>query len=235
MLRAAIDLADERGVDAVSMRRLGQILRVEAMSLYRHVESKEDILDGMADLVMSEIEVPASVDDWKAAVRRSAMSAHDVLLRHPWASALIESRVNAGPARLRYLDAIIGILAGAGFAMPMVVQAFMALDSHIYGFTLQELSWPFDSVEYAGHRRGAAAAAPGCGLPEPGRDDRDGDGEPERRAGGLRLRARPDPGRPRSAPKRSIAGEALPGPIPHWSLRITSSCVGRGRALSSGS
>jgi AcrR family transcriptional regulator len=146
VLRAAIDLADEGGLEAVSMRRLGQQLRVEAMSLYRHVASKDDVLDGLADLVMGEIEAPSSADDWKAALRRSAVSAHDVLLRHPWASGLIESRVNAGPARLRYLDAVIGILAGAGFALPAVVQAFMALDSHTYGFTLQELSWPFDSA-----------------------------------------------------------------------------------------
>jgi AcrR family transcriptional regulator len=148
ILRAAIRLANEGGLESVSMRRLGQALRVEAMSLYKHVANKDDILDGMADLVTSDFEVPAREVDWKTAIRRSAISAHGILLRHPWASSLIESRVNAGPARLRYLDAVIGILVAAGFSMPLVLRAIMALDSHTYGFVLQELAWPFD-VEHA--------------------------------------------------------------------------------------
>ncbi len=144
VLRAAVRLADEGGLEAVSMRKLGQVLRVEAMSLYKHVANKDDILDGIADLVTSDFEVPSIDADWKTAIRRSAISAHQVLLRHPWASSLIESRRNAGPARLRYLDAVIGVLAGAGFTMPMAIRAIMALDSHTYGFALQELAWPFD-------------------------------------------------------------------------------------------
>ena len=126
------------------MRKLGQVLRVEAMSLYKHVANKDDILDGIADLVMGDFEVPSRDLDWKTAVRRGAISAHQVLLRHPWASSLIESRLNAGPARLRYLDAVIGVLSATGFTMPMVMRAIMALDSHTYGFVLQELAWPFD-------------------------------------------------------------------------------------------
>ncbi len=160
VLRAAVRLADEGGLESVSMRRLGQALRVEAMSLYKHVANKDDILDGIADLVMSDFEVPSSDADWKAAIRRGAISAHQVLLRHPWASSLIESRVNAGPARLRYLDAVIGVLSAAGFSMPIVSRAVMALDSHIYGFALQELAWPFD-VEDAPQ----AAATFARGLP----------------------------------------------------------------------
>jgi AcrR family transcriptional regulator len=144
VLRAAIRLADEGGLEAVSMRKLGQVLRVEAMSLYKHVANKDDILDGIADLVVGDFEVPSIDADWKAAIRRSAISAHQVLLGHPWASSLIESRLNAGPARLRYLDAVIGVLSAAGFAMPTVQRAIMALDSHTYGFVLQELAWPFD-------------------------------------------------------------------------------------------
>jgi AcrR family transcriptional regulator len=144
VLRAAILLADEGGLESVSMRRLGQALRVEAMSLYKHVANKDDILDGIADLVTGDFEVPSRDVDWKTAVRRSAVSAHEVLLRHPWASGLIESRQNAGPARLRYLDALIGVLSAAGFAMPTVMRAIMALDSHTYGFVLQELAWPFE-------------------------------------------------------------------------------------------
>jgi len=126
------------------MRKLGQVLRVEAMSLYKHVANKDDILDGIADLVMGDFEVSSGDVDWKTAIRRGAISAHQVLLRHPWASGLIESRLNAGPARLRYLDAVIGVLSAAGFSMPMVIRAVMALDSHTYGFVLQELAWPFD-------------------------------------------------------------------------------------------
>jgi AcrR family transcriptional regulator len=126
------------------MRRLGQVLRVEAMSLYKHVANKDDILDGIADLVTGDFEVPSADADWKTAIRRSTMSAHQVLLRHPWASGLIESRSSAGPARLRYLDAVIGVLSAAGFPMPIVIRAIMALDSHTYGFVLQELAWPFD-------------------------------------------------------------------------------------------
>jgi len=144
VLRAAIRLADEGRIEAVSMRKLGQVLRVEAMSLYKHVANKDDILDGIADLVTSDFEVPSIDADWKTAIRRSAISAHQVLLRHPWASGLIESRLNAGPARLRYLDAVIGVLSAAGFTMPMVIRAIMALDSYTYGFALQELAWPFD-------------------------------------------------------------------------------------------
>ena len=145
VLRAAVRLADDGGLESVSMRKLGQVLRVEAMSLYKHVANKDDILDGIADLVTSEFEVPSADSDWKTAIRRSAVSAHEVLLRHPWASSLIESRVNAGPARLRFLEAVIGTLTAAGFALPTAIRAVMALDSHTYGFVLQELAWPFDA------------------------------------------------------------------------------------------
>jgi len=144
VLRAAILLADEGGLESVSMRKLGQVLRVEAMSLYKHVANKDDILDGIADLVVGDFEVPSGDVDWKSAVRRSATSAHQVLLAHPWASSLIESRLNAGPARMGYLDAMIGVLSAAGFTMPLVIRAIMALDSHTYGFVLQEMAWSFD-------------------------------------------------------------------------------------------
>jgi len=160
VLRAAVRLADDGGLGSVSMRRLGQALGVEAMSLYKHVVDKEDILDGMADLVTSGFEVPDLDADWKSAIRQSTISAHQVLLRHPWASSLIESRKGAGPARLRYLDAVIGTLSAAGFPMPTVIRAITALDSHTYGFVLQELAWPFD-VEDATE----AAATFARGLP----------------------------------------------------------------------
>jgi AcrR family transcriptional regulator len=160
VLRAAMRLADEGGLESVSMRRLGQALRVEAMSLYKHVANKDDILDGVADLVTSEFEVPSVDADWKTAIRRSAISSHQVLGRHPWASGLIESRINTGPARLRYLEALIGVLSAAGFTMPGVLRAIMTLDSYTYGFVLQELAWPVD-VEDAPE----AAASFARGLP----------------------------------------------------------------------
>ncbi len=144
ILRAALNLADEGGIEAVSMRKLGEVLHVEAMSLYRYVEGKEDVLDGLADLVTSEFAVPTPGGDWRAEVRRSAISAHAAILRRPWAGGVLESRVNPGPARLRYLEAMLGTLRGAGFDHQTVGQAFMALDSHTYGFALQEQAWAFD-------------------------------------------------------------------------------------------
>src|SRR5512135_2598140 len=110
VLRAALALADEGGVEAVSMRRLGLALGVEAMSLYKHVADKEAILDGIADLVMDEVEVPSRDLHWRTSIRRSAISAHEALRRHPWAGVVLESRLNPGPARLRYLDAVVGVL-----------------------------------------------------------------------------------------------------------------------------
>ena len=145
VLREALRLADEDGLDALSMRKLGQVLGVEAMSLYKHVASKDDILDGIVDLVTADFVVPSPDGPWRAAIRRSAISAREVLLAHPWASRLMESRSSAGPARLRYLDGVIGTLRAAGFPMPVVLQAIMALDSHTYSFVLQELAWPFDA------------------------------------------------------------------------------------------
>jgi AcrR family transcriptional regulator len=147
VLRAAIDLADEAGIEALSMRRLGQELGVEAMSLYNHVASKDDLLDSIVDLVVGEIDVPGVGADWKAAMRQRAISAHEVLLRHPWASMLMVSRVNVGPAMLRYVDSTIGSLREAGFSIEMADRAWNALDSHIYGFTLQELNFPFSAEQ----------------------------------------------------------------------------------------
>lgn len=144
ILGAALKLADEEGIEAVSMRRLGQALHVEAMSLYKHVSGKEDILDGIADLVMVEVEVATPHLPWRDAVRRSATSAHHALLRHPWAGPVLESRRNPGPTRLRYLESVVRVLLAAGFTLPDVARAGLAVDSQVYGFTLQVLAWPFD-------------------------------------------------------------------------------------------
>lgn len=149
VLRAAIALCDEGGIESLSMRKLGQQLGVEAMSLYNHVANKDDILDGIVDVVVNEIDVPPIGDDWKAALRQRANSARAVLSRHPWATGLIESRTNPGPATLRYYDSVIGSLREAGFSIEMAAHAFSALDSYIYGFALQEVSLPFETSEEA--------------------------------------------------------------------------------------
>jgi AcrR family transcriptional regulator len=142
-------MADEGGLESLSMRNLAQALKVEAMSLYNHVANKESILDGLVELVVSEIDVPELGGDWRAAMRQRASSAHAVLMRHPWATMLFVSRVNIGPNMLRYVDRTIGCLREAGFSYPMADHAWTALDAYIYGFTLQKLNFPLDPSEYA--------------------------------------------------------------------------------------
>jgi len=137
VLRAAVLLADEDGIESLTMRRLGLRLGVEAMSLYNHVASKDDLLDGVVDLVVSEIDLPAETTDWKAAMRARAVSARVVFSRHPWASAMIDSRESSGPARLRYFDWVLGTLRRAGFTLEQAARAFSVLDSYIYGFGRQ--------------------------------------------------------------------------------------------------
>jgi AcrR family transcriptional regulator len=147
VLAAAIDLADRDGIASLSMRKLAQELGVEAMSLYHHVANKEAILDGLIDLVFGEIDLPVGEADWKAAMRRRAISAREVLRRHPWATGLMESRSTPGPATLRHHDAVLGILRNAGFPLELAAHAYSLLDSYIYGFALQETSLPFNTPE----------------------------------------------------------------------------------------
>ena len=147
VLRAAIDLADAGGIEALSMRRLAQELGVEAMSLYYHVTNKNDILNGIVDLVVSEFELPPAEADWKAAIRTTAVSAHEVLVRHPWAANLVLSGTGVSEARLRYMDAILGSLRRAGFSADMTDHAYHALDSHIMGFTLWQVGMNLGSED----------------------------------------------------------------------------------------
>ena len=149
VLRAAVALADTSGISALSMRKLGEALGVEAMSLYNHVASKGDLLDGMIDIVFSEIDLPSGDGDWRAAVRRRAISARQVLRRHRWAIGLMESRTSPGPATLRHHDAVLGCLRRAGFPVALTAHAYSLLDSYIYGFALQEASLPFGTGEEA--------------------------------------------------------------------------------------
>ncbi len=149
VLSAALRMADEDGLETLSMRNLARALKVEAMSLYNHVASKEDLLDGLVELVAGELDVPTLGGDWRAAMRQRARSAHVAFTRHPWATMLFVSRVNIGPNMLRYVDATIGCLREAGFSYPMADHAWNALDAYIYGFTLQNRNFPLDPSEYA--------------------------------------------------------------------------------------
>jgi AcrR family transcriptional regulator len=147
VLLVAVDLADKGGVEALSMRKLSQELGVEAMSLYNHVANKDDLLDGMIDLVFGEIGLPPKGANWKTAMRQRAISARSVLARHPWAIGLMESRSTPGPATLRHHDAVIGCLREAGFSIALAAHAYSVLDSYIYGFALQQASLPFKTSE----------------------------------------------------------------------------------------
>lgn len=146
-MRRALALADSEGIDALSMRRLGRELDAGAMSLYHHVASKEELLDGMVDLVFAEIHLPESPGDWRAAMRARAVSAREVLARHPWAITLMESRTTPGHANLRHREAVTACLRKAGFSIQLATHANWLLDSYIYGFALQEASLPFAGAD----------------------------------------------------------------------------------------
>jgi AcrR family transcriptional regulator len=147
VLDAAVAVADQGGIEALSMRKLGQALGVEAMSLYNHVASKSDLLDGMVDVVFSEIGLPPGDVGWRSAMRRRAISVREALGRHRWAIGLMESRRSPGPATLRHHDAVLGRLRAAGFSTQLTAHAYSLLDSYIYGFALQEASLPFGTAE----------------------------------------------------------------------------------------
>jgi AcrR family transcriptional regulator len=145
VLQTAFRLADEGGLSSLTMRRLGQELGVEGMAMYYYFASRDQIVDGIVDLVFAEIELPSDDGDWKAAMRRRAISLRDVLLRHRWAIGLMESRRNGGPANLRHHDAVIGSLRAGGMDIPMAAHAYSLLDSYIYGFALTKMTLPFET------------------------------------------------------------------------------------------
>lgn len=145
ILRVAIEMADADGIDTLSMRKLGERVGVEAMSLYNHVANKVDLLDGMVDLVFAEIDLPVADGEWKPAMRRRAQSAREVLRRHLWAVGLLESRRTPGAANLGHHDAVLASLRAGGFTVAQTAHAYSLLDSYIYGFALQEASLPFDT------------------------------------------------------------------------------------------
>ncbi len=147
VLRAALMLADRDGIASLSMRKIGQELHVEAMSLYNHVANKDDILDGIVDLVFGEIALPPDQLDWKTAMRQRAISTRDVLLRHPWATSLMQSRTKPGAATLRHHDVVVGSLRKAGFTVDMAAHAYSVMDSYISGFALQQINLPYHTTE----------------------------------------------------------------------------------------
>ena len=140
MLQAALGLADEGGVDAVSMRKVADVLGVKAMSLYNHVANKDEVLDGMVDATYGEIAAPTPDADWQAQVREIAISAHEVFLRHPWAAGL-QMSVKPGPARLRYGDRLLGCFRDAGFSKQLTYHGYHIIESYILGYTSQVLAY----------------------------------------------------------------------------------------------
>ena len=190
------------------MRKLADELGAGAMSLYHYVPNKEQLLDGMVDIVFGEIELPSTDVDWKTAMRRRAISTREALNRHRWAVGLMEGRTTHGPANLRLHDAVLGCLRAAGFSLEMTVHAYSVQDAYIYGFALQEQdmsSETADDFAAEAQRQMHEYEAVLADYPAPRRG-----GRRARREGGLRLRhrvpvrARPDPRRPRPAPGRLI-------------------------------
>jgi AcrR family transcriptional regulator len=161
ILQAGIRLADEGGIESLTMRKLAQALGVEAMSLYNHVANKDDLVNGMTDVVVSEIALP-STTEWDKAIRECAVSAHEVLLRHPWACSLVmmpsTPRI-AGNPRIRYMEWLLGTLREAGFSPELTYHAYHTLDSHILGFTMWELGHASAAKALAGGRDLADLAA----------------------------------------------------------------------------
>ena len=152
---AGIELADRDGIESISMRRLAQELGVEAMSLYTHVRNKDDLLDGMVDAVIGKIPTSADGADWKTSLRQMVLAARSIVLTHPWAPRLIESRTTPGPATMRYINTVIGLLREGGFTIAQAHHAIHILGSRALGFT-QEL---FDDSEDLEPEKAASLAS----------------------------------------------------------------------------
>ncbi len=142
VLEGAMALADEIGIDAFTIRKLADVLDTKPMTIYHHIPNKEAIIDGLVDRVFAEIERPPAGVEWRDALRIRSLSAREALRRHPWAPPLMESRTNPGPETLGHHDAVLGCLFEAGLSPAMTAHAYALLDSHVYGFALQEASLP---------------------------------------------------------------------------------------------
>ena len=150
VLRGALEFADAHGLALLTMRGLGEALGVEGMALYKHVANKDDLLEGVVDLVLSEVDLPSPGQPWKAELRRGAISTFEVLLRHPWACQLLVSGGGgSGPSRWRLMDAILGTLRRGGFSVEMTHHAFHVLDVYVQGVALGTVSFPFEKEDMA--------------------------------------------------------------------------------------
>ena len=147
IVQVAVGLADQIGFESCSMRKIAEELDAAPMALYRHVVSKEDLLDGMIDVVFAEIDVPSGQSDWRSEVRERAIKTRAALNRHRWANGLMESRTNPGPANAAYHNAFMGCLREAGFPFRKAVHAYNAIQSYTYGFALQEKYLSFETAE----------------------------------------------------------------------------------------
>lgn len=146
---AAVAVADQGGLNAVSMRNVAEELNVKAMSLYHHVANKDDLLDELADWIFTQIDAPITTQPWRPEMVRRAEAARNVFYAHSWALTLVESRRHAGPALLAHHDAVIGCLVANGFSITLAAHAFSAIDAYVRGFVLTELSLPFNAGESA--------------------------------------------------------------------------------------
>jgi AcrR family transcriptional regulator len=149
ILQAALEFADRSGIESLTMRGLGQALGFEAMSLYNHVANKDEVLDGILDLVLAESEPPSPAGAWDEAIRTSAISVHEALTRHPWSCALLMAPGHIRPARLRYMDVLLGRLREAGFSAEATYHAYHVLDGYIFGFSLWETTHTYTAEEEA--------------------------------------------------------------------------------------
>ncbi len=220
VLRTALDLADGSGVETVTMRRLGEELGFEAMSLYRHIANKDDLLDGMLDLVLAEWQLPDDQGDWIQAIRTSALSVHDGLRRHRWAAQLLMSGKHLRPARLRYMDRLLSTLGRAGFDTEATYHVYHLIDGYIFGFSLWEIAYttmPLDADQVTDIMR----TIPWDDYTHLAthRDQHMSDG-PHRDVSCLRSRTRPHPQRPQRHTRPAHLTDPLPGPR---------SCRGSGR------
>jgi AcrR family transcriptional regulator len=146
VLQTAATLADRGGIEALSMRRLGQELRVDAMALYRHVRNKDDLLDGLVELIVAEIDRPPASGDWKSTLRDQAMAARRVMLRHPWAKRVLEERPKGGPVFLAYIESVLATLQAGGFSIELAHHVLHVMGSRIFGFNQDLLEDKTQSV-----------------------------------------------------------------------------------------
>jgi AcrR family transcriptional regulator len=163
VLRGALAVADEGGLPGLTIRSLAQRLGTKPMSLYHYVANKDEILDGLVDLVFAEIELPEPNGEWREEMAKRARSARQVLRRHPWSIGLLESRTTPGPATLRHHDATIGALRAGGFSIGQTAHAYAVLDAFVYGFAVQEASLPFEGPDGAAEVAGPIMALMAAG------------------------------------------------------------------------